>query len=157
MWLETFVAMNIRLTKEFTFEMAHALTGYDGACRHIHGHSFQLKVTVIGQPKDDSQSPKDGMLLDFGDLKRLVKDSIVDRFDHALVINKHSQADFASLEQKDFFGKIVYVVFQQTSEKLIGYFVSILKPQLPNGVALHSLLLRETGTSYAEWHADDNC
>lgn len=149
--------MNIRLTKEFTFEMAHALAGYDGACRHIHGHSFQLKVTVIGQPKEDSSSPKDGMLLDFGDLKRIVKENIVDRFDHALVINKRSKSDFETLEQKDVFGKIVYVDFQPTSENLIGYFVEVIKPKLPAGVALHSLFLRETGTSYAEWFADDNC
>ncbi|PKP01698.1 MAG: 6-carboxytetrahydropterin synthase QueD [Bacteroidetes bacterium HGW-Bacteroidetes-6] len=148
--------MNIRLTKEFTFEMAHALAGYDGACRHIHGHSFQLKVTVVGKPKNDLQSPKDGMLIDFGDLKRLVKENIIDQFDHALVINKRSKNDFAKMSNTEVLGKIVYVSFQPTSENLLGYFVSILQPLIPEGVFLHSLLLRETGTSYAEWYADDN-
>ena len=41
----------IRLTKEFTFETGHALYGYDGLCKNVHGHSYKLAVTVIGTPK----------------------------------------------------------------------------------------------------------
>ena len=62
----------IRLTKEFSFEMAHALAGYDGPCREIHGHSYKLFVTVRGIPEQNPNSPKFGMVMDFGDLKRIV-------------------------------------------------------------------------------------
>ena len=64
----------IRLTKEFSFEMAHTLDGYDGPCREIHGHSYRLFVTVKGRPKDDPSDSKCGMVIDFGDLKRIVAD-----------------------------------------------------------------------------------
>ncbi len=61
----------IRITKEFHFEMAHTLLGYDGPCRNIHGHSYELKVTLLGVPIDDPKNPKLGMVMDFGDLKKL--------------------------------------------------------------------------------------
>ena len=72
----------IRLTKEFSFEAAHALDGYDGPCREIHGHSYRLFVTVKGRPSTTEGDPKCGMVLDFGVLKRIVHEEIVARFDH---------------------------------------------------------------------------
>ena len=76
----------LRLTKEFRFEGAHALTGYDGKCRHIHGHSYILYVTVKGTPSNPDGTPKSGMLIDFTDLKRIVNDHIIDVFDHSLIL-----------------------------------------------------------------------
>ena len=63
----------IRVTKSFTFEMAHALWNYDGPCRNIHGHSYELLVTISGHPITDENSPKLGMVMDFGDLKKIVR------------------------------------------------------------------------------------
>lgn len=51
----------IRLSKEFHFEAAHTLLNYDGLCKHIHGHSYVLRVTVIAGPNPDKSSPKQGM------------------------------------------------------------------------------------------------
>jgi len=69
-----------RITKQFTFETGHALYGYDGKCRNIHGHSYKLSVTVIGKPISDSSNVKYGMVIDFGDLKKIVNKEIVDVF-----------------------------------------------------------------------------
>ena len=55
----------IRVTKEFTFEAAHALYNYDGQCSNIHGHSYRLFVTVKGSPVSDINHPKNGMVMDF--------------------------------------------------------------------------------------------
>jgi 6-pyruvoyltetrahydropterin/6-carboxytetrahydropterin synthase len=145
----------IRLTKEFKFEMAHALKGYDGPCRHIHGHSYELCVTVIGTPVSDPSSPKIGMLMDFGDLKKIVRTSIIEQFDHALVLHKASADEFLPLKS-EVFGKTILVDYQPTSENLLIDFAGRLQPLLPPLVKLHSLLLRETVTSYAEWFAADN-
>ena len=145
----------IRLTKEFKFEMAHALKGYDGPCRHIHGHSYELYVTVIGTPIQDANSPKNGMLMDFGDLKKIVRESIVEEFDHALVLNRESADEFLPLKS-EVFGKTILVEFQPTSENLLIEFASRLNPLMPVSVKLHNLRLRETVTSFAEWYASDN-
>ena len=72
----------IRITKQFSFETGHALHGYDGKCKNIHGHSYRLDVTVIGKPVADESNPKCGMVIDFSDLKKIATDEIVDVFDH---------------------------------------------------------------------------
>jgi 6-pyruvoyltetrahydropterin/6-carboxytetrahydropterin synthase len=144
----------IRITKEFRFEMAHALQGYDGACKQIHGHSYELLVTIIGTPIS-SQNPKKGMVMDFGDLKQIVRTKIIDVFDHALVISKETPAKMINTAD-EMFSKLIVVDYQPTSENMIVDFASIIKPLLPKGVDLYSLKLRETATSYAEWFASDN-
>lgn len=145
----------IRVTKEFTFEMAHALLGYDGSCKYVHGHSYGLSVTVIGKPIVDESNPKLGMVIDFGDLKRIVKKTVVDVFDHALVLNAKTPRESFS-KTKDLFDKMIFVDYQPTSENMVADFAERIGSQLPKGMKLHNIRLRETGTSFADWFASDN-
>ncbi|NNC71204.1 MAG: 6-carboxytetrahydropterin synthase [Flavobacteriaceae bacterium] len=145
----------IRITKHFDFETAHALYGYDGKCKNVHGHSYQLYVTVIGRPINDPEHVKNGMVLDFGDLKKMVKAQIVDVFDHATILNKNSpHADLAEDIRKHS-PKVILVDYQPTSENMISDFATIIQRHLPQSVKLHSLKLYETQNSYAEWFASD--
>lgn len=145
----------IRLTKEFSFEMAHTLAGYDGPCSQIHGHSYRLFVTVIGEPSE-APGPKTGMVLDFGILKHIVSQHIISHYDHALVI-RATEVNREIVEAlKVNFEKTVVVDYQPTCENMISRFAELIRKELPQGVWLHSLRLHETATSYAEWHASDN-
>ncbi len=145
----------IRLTKEFRFEMAHALWDYDGLCKNIHGHSYILAVTVIGEPNSDKDSPKYGMVMDFGELKRIVKEEIVDRLDHTFVISSMSPHEkFKGIPQM--LDRFEVVDYQPTCENLLIDFVSRLKKRLPENVKLFSLKLNETANSFAEWYSEDN-
>ncbi len=146
----------IRITKEFRFEAAHALKGYDGPCRNIHGHSYELSVTIIGTPNPDPLSPKSGMVVDFGDLKRLIRKEIIDPLDHSLMLHADSEKDFG-LNSVDPFCNILFLPFQPTSENLLIDFARRIKALLPPGSRLFSLRLRETATSFAEWFDSDNC
>jgi len=145
----------IRVTKEFTFEMAHALLGYDGSCKYVHGHSYGLSVTVIGQPVEDESNPKLGMVIDFGDLKKIVKENVVDVFDHALVLNEKTPKE-GFRQSKELFDKMIFVNYQPTSEKMVADFAGRIKAKLPIGIELFQVRLRETATSYADWFASDN-
>lgn len=146
----------IRLTREFSFEMSHALDGYDGLCSQLHGHSYRLFVTVCGHPSITETDPKLGMVVDFGVLKKIVGGLIVDRLDHALLL-RDSDANRALVETLRMrFDGVVTVPFQPTCENMIAWFASLLAPALPAGVELHSLRLYETARSYAEWFAEDN-
>jgi len=143
----------IRVTKEFKFEMAHALLGHDGPCKNIHGHSYHLSVTIKGKPINDSASPKNGMVVDFSDIKKIVNEELIQPFDHALMLNKNtSQRVYAGLQDH----KLILVEFQPTCENMILYIVERLKKVLPEAMMIHHLLLRETSTSYAEWYSEDN-
>ena len=145
----------IRITKEFRFEAAHALLGYDGPCSSIHGHSYELSVTVTGTPLADPGSPKIGMVMDFGDLKKIIRENIIDSFDHSLVLNKDYPADGAEKMDQLFCG-VIWVDYQPTSENLLIDFAKRIRDVLPDGISLYSLKLRETANSYAEWYAGDN-
>ncbi|HET6225559.1 MAG TPA: 6-carboxytetrahydropterin synthase [Bacteroidia bacterium] len=71
--------MYIRVTKEFSFEMAHALLGYSGPCKNIHGHSYQLAVTMKGLVNTNQDSPILGMVIDFSKIKEIVKTELLRR------------------------------------------------------------------------------
>jgi 6-pyruvoyltetrahydropterin/6-carboxytetrahydropterin synthase len=146
---------SIRITKQFNFEMAHALHGYDGLCKNIHGHSYELFVTVIGVPNPNNESPKKGMVIDFKDLKSIVKGQIVNEFDHALVLSHRAPEDHIA-ELKRHYEKIIITPYQPTTENYLIDFVKRIKEKLPVGIKLHCLKIKETVTSYAEWYASDN-
>jgi len=135
--------------------MAHTLYEYDGLCRNIHGHSYNLEVTLIGKPRNEPQHPKDGIVIDFSQIKELVKTQIVNRFDHSLMVNRlvpEKQQELLRQTSE----RIIVVDFQPTSENIVIYIASILQQHLPSGVNLFSVRLFETVTSFAEWFADDN-
>jgi len=147
---------NIRITKQFTFETGHALFGYDGKCRNVHGHSYKLSVTVIGTPITDTSHVKLGMVIDFGDLKKIVIEEIVDEFDHATVFNKNTPHVELAKELSDRGHKVILANYQPTSENMVIDFAAKIKARLPKNIALHSLKLQETDTSFAEWFATEN-
>src|ERR1017187_8628579 len=144
----------IRITKVFNFEMAHALYGYDGPCKNIHGHSYSLSITISGTPLQNEDNPKNGMVMDFSELKSIVNDLVIKNFDHALVLNENSpHSEFNDI---GLFDKVVFTPFQPTCENMLIYFVNIIKNKLPKEVTLYIAMLRETETSFAEWHQSDN-
>jgi len=149
------MASVIRVTKEFSFEMAHALTNYDGPCRNIHGHSYRLFVTVTGIPSDDFQNPRNGMVIDFSELKEIVGKEIISVFDHALTVND-AYGDGRMEVFSNMFNNVILVGYQPTCENLIVDFAERIKKRLPGKVSLHSLKLYETANSYAEWFGSDN-
>ena len=146
----------IRITKQFTFETGHALYGYDGKCKNVHGHSYKLSVTVIGTPIEDRNHVKFGMVIDFSDLKKIVKEEIVDQFDHATVFNKTTPHIQLADELKSRGHDVILVEYQPTSENMVIDFAQRIKTRLPDNILLFSLKLQETETSFAEWYASDN-
>ena len=145
----------IRVTREFSFEMAHVLRNYDGPCRNVHGHSYRLFVTLSGVPVNDSGNAKNGMVIDFTDLKNIVLSKIVNQFDHSVVVSRDFYKEKQGMMEK-IFGNTVVVDYQPTCENLVVDFASRLINEMPAGVRLHSLRLYETAKSYAEWFAEDN-
>lgn len=146
--------ITIRITKEFKFEMAHALLGYNGPCRNIHGHSYYLYVTLKGEPVNDRTSPNDGMVIDFNEIKDIIKNSVIDQFDHALVLNAATPEE--NLKALQGFCNIVLVPYQPTCENLLVDFAERVRKLLPARISLFSLKLCETVTNFAEWFADEN-
>ena len=141
------------LTKIFHFEAAHALNGYDGKCRNIHGHSYEMRVTVKGMPLNEPGNPKNGMVIDFHDLKNIVNQEVVDKFDHAFIIGNNMPKDFVEITKHNF-DKVVELPYQPTTENMLADFAERIKKRLPQHVDLYSVTLRETRDSMAEWREE---
>jgi len=142
----------IRLTKQFDFEAAHALEGYEGKCKDIHGHSYFLDVTVIGDIDFSSGQLEGSMVIDFNDLKKIVKENIVDKFDHQLLLNKKSR--FVNIVDDN--PRTIIVDYVPTCENILIDIVNRLQAKMPPQLELYRVFLRETPRSYAEWYRDDN-
>ncbi len=142
-------ARQVWVTKRLTFEMAHALRCHDGLCAHIHGHSYVLDVTLLGTPMNEPGHPKDGMVIDFADLKAIVKRTVIDRYDHALVLHEWERGSVEA--DHPLFGRTLFTPWQPTCENLMLDIVERLLAVLPAGVRLDTVRLQETATSWAEW------
>ena len=143
----------IRLTKEFRFEGAHALTGYDGKCCSIHGHSYRLLVTICGKPSNRSGDPKDGMVMDFASLKEIVNRYIIEPYDHALILREDAAL---TKELRAQYQNVLLLPFQPTCEQLCLHFAALLSSVVPESAKLFSIRLYETPNSFVEWFAADN-
>ncbi|HIP37222.1 MAG TPA: 6-carboxytetrahydropterin synthase [Crocinitomix sp.] len=147
--------MNLRVTKIFDFETAHALWNYDGKCKNIHGHSYKLTISISGDVINDINHVKNGMIIDFGDLKKIVKKQVVDVYDHCLLLNGDTpHANYAKVENG--FSKMMLCDYQPTAENMLIDIVKRIQPNLPNNIKLRYAKLQETDTSFVEWFDVDN-
>ena len=145
----------LRVTKSFVLDMAHALWGYDGPCNNIHVHTYHFSVTVIGEILDNPGHPKNGMVIDFSEIKKIVQHEIINAYDHSLVLNENMDQRLM-IGLRENFEKIFFVPFQPTCENLLIEFKNKVAKHLPANIYIHHVRLQETSTSYEEWYRSDN-
>ena len=141
----------IRVSKEFSFETAHALDMHDSKCRNIHGHSYKLIVTVLGNVNTNDSQSNVGMVIDFTDLKNIVNSEVVDKLDHALILKSDSR--FKGIEEHN--DKTIFVNYHPTCENLLMEIVEVVAAKLPKDVTLVYAKMNETANSYSEWFLED--
>lgn len=145
----------VRVTKRFHFEMAHALRCHDGLCANIHGHSYVLDVTLEGKPKQQDDHPKNGMVIDFSELKALVNKAVVQDFDHHLLLHEGDRGKWAEAADAfaagGLFGRTRFTPWQPSCENVLLDIVARLRQALPEPDSLYAVRLQETATSWAEW------
>ncbi len=138
----------MQLTKIFHFEMAHAIYGYNGACKNLHGHSYELHVTVLSNCFQEQFIPAPGFIIDFKEIKRVVERMIIDALDHKVVLSRDfikGNAPLALIEN------LVLWEMEPTAENILLYIRQVLQEAFPTETKLVKLKLHETKDSYAEW------
>lgn len=136
------------ITKIFYFELAHAIEGYSGACKDIHGHSYELHVTVSGMEAKEDYFPNTGFFLDFKELKLQVAESILKKLDHKLVLSKNYILNHPEIGSHE---NLVVLEAEPSAENLLIYIRRILKEALSPAIKLFELKLFETKDSYTRW------
>lgn len=113
----------ITVTKSFMFESAHRLSNYVGKCERIHGHNYRGIVRVKGEPDDR------GIVIDFSDLKQVIKEYIVRPFDHRLILNQNDPFNRGLAEhlEEDW---IVWMPNNPTAENMAQYFAGTIEEAL---------------------------
>jgi 6-pyruvoyltetrahydropterin/6-carboxytetrahydropterin synthase len=141
----------LRITKIFHFEMAHAICSYPGTCKNIHGHSYELHVTIAGEKPNDYFIPTPGFITDFKELKQLVGSSIIQTFDHKLLLSKAYMESHPAIASEE---NLLVWEAEPTAENLLIYIQRCISKKLNEGVKLVALKLYETKDSYAEWNCE---
>lgn len=134
------------LISEASFDSAHFLAGYNGKCKNIHGHRWTIKLEILGKSLEEVGHLR-GMLIDFGDLKKELKD-LADYFDHSLIIEKNTLKEntLNALKDEDF--RIIEVDFRPTAENFSKYFYTYFKNQ---GLNVKKVVVYETPNNCATY------
>lgn len=137
----------IEITKIFRFEMAHAIHGYPGKCKDIHGHSYVLHVTVTANGSTDACIPEPGFIMDFKALKKIVTETVLNKLDHCLILSE------AYLKTNPLPASPNLFVWtgEPSAENMLIYIQKAIQKKLPGPVKLTKLTLHETNDSYASW------
>lgn len=137
-----------KIAKEFSFDMAHMLDGHDGKCQNLHGHTYKLQVEVTGNLHLDGA--KRGMVMDYSDLKAMVKQHILDPMDHAFIYDLQSEKETKVAQLlMDLDSKVYGIPSRTTAEEMAKYMFE----KLANvGLPVSLIRLWETPTSYCEYN-----
>ncbi len=140
----------MKISKTFAFDMAHMLDSHDGKCCNLHGHTYQLVVTISGDIIQNGS--KAGMVMDFADLKSIVNQHVIQKLDHAFAYHQHNPQEYTlanMLQQWD--RKTFALEKTTTAENLCQWIFNALKAQ---GLPICRLQLWETPTSCCEYEGD---
>ena len=146
----------MEVSKEITICTAHMLSGHNGRCKNLHGHNYKVCVTLVGDQRGEPKNSDSKMVMDFGDLKSAMEETIDKTFDHALVISSaafRGEAEAALLNWAIAYGMRHYVMpegYRSTAEDMASAMAKRLLDSLGNNrVASVRVALWETPTSCA--------
>ena len=138
----------LQITKIFQFEMAHAIHNYQGSCGTIHGHTYQLHVTVTARLPVSGYLHQPPFIMDFKELKQLVQLSVLDQLEHGTIISEDYLKENSRLGH---FSHLIIWKAEPTAENILLFISDALQKQLPENILLKKLKIFETAGSYAEW------
>jgi 6-pyruvoyltetrahydropterin/6-carboxytetrahydropterin synthase len=139
----------VKVCKIFTFDSAHQLIGHKGKCANVHGHTYKLEVLLKGKLQGPDNITDEGFVIDFSDVKRMVKDLVVDDLDHSFIAAGNEPVIRTLMETKS---KVSILGFRTTAENLCMYICHKLREA---GLPVFSIKLWETPTSWAEVLAEE--
>jgi 6-pyruvoyltetrahydropterin/6-carboxytetrahydropterin synthase len=146
---------NISITRRLEFDSGHRIPNHDGQCRHLHGHRYAIEITLTGEAADHPGKADDGMVLDFGDIKRLANQYVVEPWDHAFLVAKEDEKLVAFLSSLPNH-KTVIMEHVPTVENLANAAFAILQPVFNKAfdgrLELSAVRLYETPNCWADVH-----
>jgi 6-pyruvoyltetrahydropterin/6-carboxytetrahydropterin synthase len=142
---------NATISKEVQFDAGHRVPNHRSKCRNPHGHRYRVVAHCVGPIIEDPNHEDDGMLVDFGKLKRLLEE-IHDKFDHGMIIHEDDNDLMYALDSGHGW-KIIVFPYVPTAENLAryihGYLDDRIQDEFGEHLKLHRIEVWETPTSQA--------
>ncbi len=149
----------LTITRRLEFDAGHRIPNHGGQCRHLHGHRYTLELTVLGPVHPFRGQVDDGMVIDFGDIKRIALTYLVEPWDHAFLVAKQDKILLEFLKSLPNH-KTVVLDDVPTVENLVKFAFDILAPifvsETKGQLALHSVRLYETPNCWADYRVEGN-
>ncbi len=140
------------ITKSIEIDMGHRVPNHKSKCKNLHGHRYRIEVGVDGEVISEKGSSKEGMVIDFGDLKEIMLDSINKVFDHSLIVYGEDEFKILFEELRKRGQKINFVPFIPTAENIAKHFYDIMKESLEKvSIKIKFVKVFETPTSMAQY------
>ena len=146
----------IEVTKIIEWDMGHRVPNHKSKCRNPHGHRYRLEVTVGGPLIDTEGASDQGMVIDFGDIKEVIKSQVHDVLDHGFMVYEGDDTMKPALDAMNAAGSdflVISVPFIPTAENIVRWCFEQIQPQLPEQVEVTKLRLYETPNSWADYIA----
>lgn len=140
----------MKISKIFTFDASHMLDGHDGKCQNLHGHTYQLEVTVASILINEGA--KAGMVMDFADLKTWVKQTILEPFDHAFLYHGNNERESQIAALLEGWQMKTLCLNQRTTAEYLA--IEMYHRLQAVDVPVCRIKLWETPTSYAEYEGE---
>lgn len=141
----------MKVVKNFSFDIAHMLDCHDGKCKNLHGHTYRLEVEISGSLIENG--PKEGMIMDFSDLKQVVKEWIVDPMDHAFLYNTNSERERALADMLNGWDLKTYALDSRTTAEVVSrHIYHVLREE--GNLPVTRIRLWETPSSYSEYEGE---
>lgn len=141
------------ITRRLEFDAGHRIPDHRSLCRHLHGHRYAIEVTVSGRITRQDGDPRNGMVLDFSEIKAVVKAEIVDKWDHAFLVYREDHAILDFLQTLPDHRTVILDVVP-TAENLVALAFRILAPRIgeicDKQLTLESIRLYETPNCWAD-------
>ena len=144
----------LTITRRLEFDAGHRIPNHGGQCRHLHGHRYAIELTVHGPVHASRGQADDGMVIDFGDIKRIAMTHLVELWDHAFLVAKQDTLLINFLDSLPNH-KTVVLDDVPTVENLVKFAFDRLAPiftaQTQGNLSLFRVRLYETPNCWADY------
>ncbi len=143
----------MEITTRLEFDAGHRIPNHKSQCRNLHGHRYVIEITLGGDIIKNEQTSEDGMVMDFSDVKRIARESVVDVWDHAFLVYKNDHVILNFLNTLPNHKTVIFDTVP-TAENMAAEAFRILKNQYQDTYGNHLKLVRvrlfETPNSWAD-------
>lgn len=144
----------MHITRRLEFDAGHRIPNHNSQCKHLHGHRYAIEITLTGEVVTTEGVSEQGMVMDFSDVKRIAKERVVDRWDHAFLVYRDDQVvlDFLNTLPNH---KTVILNVIPTAENLAKTAFDLLldayRDTYGNHLRLERVRLYETPNNWADY------